>query len=165
MNADETISIRPFIDLLEASIKKWELNLRNYEIKKNEKEYQWIMKEKPILPYQTYTDKDVRKKAVERHFNDLASEEGNQDLKKIFDFIDRNKEYQYYIYNQYHLEDLFNKVKNKYPNNLENNSNDELRKLLIVNGIIREMPVRGGGKKYTFAFLYKYRLGLRNRRP
>ena len=37
---------------------------------------------------------------------------------------------------------------------------DELENLLIINGILKQI----GNQKYNFAFLYKYRLGLKNRR-
>lgn len=153
MNADETISVRPFIDLLEAAIKKWDNDVKTR---------QWNIWPIPILPYVFYTYRDVRKKAVERHFNDLAKDKGNKDLKKIFDFIDKYSKYQYYEYNEKQLDELLNEIIKHYSD-LENNTIDELKQLLLVNAIIRKIPYRGG-KKYTFAFLYKYRLGLRGRK-
>ena len=40
----------------------------------------------------------------------------------------------------------------------------DLIKLMVANGVIKAVPYRWGEKKYTFAYLYKYKLGLKNRR-
>lgn len=146
MNADETISLRPFIDLLQASI---------------ENALQMDKFEKPILPHSFYTHSSVRLIAVKRHFEDLSQETGNTDLKKIFEFIDKNQKYKFYEYSSSELDELFNDLKKNYSN-LENKNNEDLKKLLIINGVIREFTIQGI-KKYSFAFLYKHRLGLRNR--
>ncbi len=146
MNANDTISIRPFIDLLAFAINK--ANQLDTSLK-------------PILPPFYYTNGEARKKAVERHFEDLTVDKGNEDLKVIFDYIDKNPEFQYYEYDKYQLHELFENLINK--GSVKNTSKDDLEKLLIINGIIRKINFKGG-VKYTFAFLYKYRLGLRNRK-
>ncbi len=147
MNADETISLRPFIDLLKLSIEEYKVDYENIEFS-------------PILPSKYYTAKSVRGKAVDNHFNDLIKEKGNENLEKIFEFIHNNHQYKYYESLQRDFYDLLNDYRNQY-NIIE--SIKELEELLIINGIIRKTPV-GGNTKYSFAFLYKYRLGLGNRR-
>ena len=144
MNADETISIRPFLDLLELSIDEFLNDF--YKDKAN-----------VILPEKYYTFKPVRHKAVERHFNDLVSEKGNEALGNIFDFIDKNDDYQYYQLYRSELYSLLDKVIQKHS---LKEDQDELENLLIINGILKQI----GNQKYNFAFLYKYRLGLKNRR-
>lgn len=148
MNANDTISIRPFIDLMEFAIRKANSLDTSF---------------KPILPPFYYTSGEARKNAAIRHLEDLIVEKGNKDIGFVFDFIDKNTEYQYYEYDKYQLNDLFENVINEYKGSLENNSKDELERMLIINGIIRKIPLKGGSK-YTFAFLYKYRLGLKNRK-
>lgn len=144
MNADETISIRPFLDLLELSIDEF---LNDFDKDKI----------KVILPEKYYTYKPVRHKAVERHFKDLVSEKGNEALEYIFDFIDKNEDYQYYQLYRSELYSLLDKVIQKHS---LKEDQDELENLLIINGILKQI----GNQKYNFAFLYKYRLGLKNRR-
>lgn len=144
MNADETISIRPFLDLLELSIDEF---LNDFDKDKL----------KVILPEKYYTYKPVRHKAVERHFKDLVSEKGNEALEYIFDFIDKNEDYQYYQLYRSELYSLLDKVIQKHS---LKEDQDELENLLIINGILKQI----GNQKYNFAFLYKYRLGLKNRR-
>lgn len=70
-NADDTISLRPFIDLI------------NYAVDDAKED----TTEKPILPAIYFTNSRVRVKAVERHFEDLSQEKGNTDLKVIFEYI------------------------------------------------------------------------------
>ena len=69
-NADDTISLRPFLDLIKEAIKRY-LDSNNFD-----------KFEKPILPAIFHTNKEVRKIAVKRHFEDLASEAGNEDFRK-----------------------------------------------------------------------------------
>ena len=147
MNADETISLRPFIDLLKLSIE-------GYKADRNSNDFS------AILPSKYYTEKSVRRKAVNNHFDDLIKEKGNENLEKIFDYIDNNHQYRYYESLQRDFYQLLSDVKNEYK--LDETIKD-LEELLIINGIIRKTPV-GGNTKYSFAFLYKYRLGLGNRR-
>ncbi|AZA54081.1 KGGVGR-motif variant AAA ATPase [Chryseobacterium sp. G0201] len=143
MNADETISIRPFLDLLSLSIKEYT------------KDY--YKDSSSVLPEKYYTAKPVRSEAVKSHFEDLITEKGNENLEYIFEFIDKNEEYQYYQLMRNDLYDLLNNVISKY--NLDTTIED-LEDLLIINGIIKQI----GNFKYSFAFLYKYRLGLKSRK-
>ncbi|MET3128852.1 cellulose biosynthesis protein BcsQ [Arcicella rosea] len=145
MNADETISLRPFIDLLKLSIDEF-------------------FKDQPkdnsaVLPSKYYTNKNVRKGAVNKHFEDLVIERGNESLRAIFEFIDDTPEYRYYEFWNRDFQSLLSKAKEK---NTLIETLKELEELLIINGIVRKIPM-GQDTKYTFAFLYKYRLGLGSR--
>ena len=71
-NANDTISLRPFIDLITLSV-----NAALVEDKS----------ESPILSQKYYTNGNLRAKAVENHLKDLAKETGNTDLMPIFDYI------------------------------------------------------------------------------
>jgi MinD-like ATPase involved in chromosome partitioning or flagellar assembly len=146
MNADETISLRPFIDLLSLAIQKFIAD-KNRD-------------SSALLPKTYYTASDVRNKAVQRHFEDLVKEKGNENLQKIFEFIDDNREFQYYEFMQEDFNNLLENVIIHYGLNV---SKKELEDLLIINGIVRKTPVPNN-RKFTFAFLYKYRLGLGNRK-
>lgn len=147
-NADFTISLRPFLDLLAEAIK--------YSIKEDKKT-------KPILPQYYYVHGGTRKNAVQRHIEDLATEKGNTDLNLIFEYI-RTKahgKYKILFLRQSVLHELLAEVIEFYGEQLENKSVDALKTLLKVNGIIAE-KFYSGGVEYSFAFLYKYYLGLRN---
>ena len=152
-NADDTISLRPFIDLLNESI--------TYYFKSNSDR-----NIKPILSSFYYANSHARKYAVKRHFEDLAEEEGNKDLLIIFDYID--KEAPLALRKQSlkkgEFESLIANVIKKYNETLDNKSIEALRDLLIVNGIISVYTKPGGYTSYNFALLYKYYLGLSNKR-
>lgn len=147
MNADETISLRPFIDLLKLSIEMYKEDYNNSDFS-------------AILPNKYYTAKTVRGEAVNNHFKDLITEKGNENLEKLFEYIDNNHQYKYYESLQRDFYELLTNFKNEYK---ITDTIKDLEELLIINGIIRKTPV-GGNTKYSFAFLYKYRLGLGNRR-
>ncbi|MEN8219777.1 MAG: ParA family protein [Pseudomonadota bacterium] len=153
MNADRTISLRPFLDLIKYAIKKQpeipELNNEDY----------------PILSPKCFTA-DVRAKAVKRHFEDLAKEEGNEALSIIISAIRDNRvpkalKMSPLIQNEF--EDLLNEIIRQHET-LKDKSIIELEETLVLNGIIFVRHIPGGIKKYTFAYLYKYYLGLSGRR-
>lgn len=151
-NANETISLRPFIDLISEALK--------HAFKDDDTDC-------PILPQYYYTFGKTRANAVKNHFRDLASEKGNEDLKPIFDYI-REKAPSYLKREQLSQKDMFTlldliledgKLK-------ENNDRDSIISLLVVNGIIHIVFVRIGNNVYRnfhFALLYKYYLGLKNK--
>ncbi|HEY3309623.1 MAG TPA: hypothetical protein VGJ93_14310 [Desulfuromonadaceae bacterium] len=150
-NADGTISLRPFLDLIIYAIEKQyerpELNSSNI----------------PILSYKCF-NADVREKAVARHFNDLAQEEGNDSLRIIINDIrdDRvPREYKFISLLQSDFEKLIHHIMSRHPE-IKNESLMELEKTLVLNGILFVSYIPGGGKKYSFAYLYKYYLGLRS---
>ncbi|SFI86011.1 KGGVGR-motif variant AAA ATPase [Myroides guanonis] len=146
MNADETISIRPFLDLLSLSIKEY---FADYN--KESSSFP------SVLPAKYYTAKTVRSEAVKNHFSDLITEKGNEDLEHVFDFIDKNEEFQYYQLPRENFNRLLNNVISKHSLDC---TTEELEELLKINGIVKQI----GNFQYSFAFLYKYRLGLKNRK-
>lgn len=155
-NADNTISLRPFLDLISSAIQNYFDRMTNSDVMNKYPT--------PILDPRYFTYSEVRKNAVERHFQDLASEEGNEDLIHIFRYIQLHApahlRKSFLTTNE--LKTLFEKVKETYS--MEHTSFDDLSDLLIHNGIISKTPRPGGYVNYTFAFLYKYYLGLSSKR-
>lgn len=151
-NANDTISLRPFIDLISEAL--------DHAFREDSTDC-------PVLPQYYYTFGKTRAKAVEHHFRDLSSEKGNEDLVPIFDYI-REKAPSYLKREQLSQKDMFSlldliladgKIK-------ENKDRDSIISLLVVNGIIHIVFVRIGNNVYRnfhFALLYKYYLGLKNK--
>lgn len=152
-NADETISLRPFVDMLKFSIEAWK-----------EGRYRDEEGLKPILFQKYYTDKGVRKLAVDRHFVDMVKNEtGNKPIELIFSYIDNNNEkYRRITLNKNTFDELLQNVIKENEGNkvMQNQSLKSLETLLVTNGIVKK-DNHGRGDEYKFAFLYKYRLGLR----
>ena len=152
-NADNTISLRPFIDLIRYSVEA--AHIQN------------DMTEQPILPALYYTNSRVRVRAVERHFEDLAQEKGNTDLKIIFEYI-RDKANRKFKQDRLTIE-KFDALANEIIRLGKLNDvkdADSMLNLLLVNGIVREQYIRlpfGAQKCIQFALLYKYYLGLGSR--
>ncbi|QTA91037.1 tyrosine-protein kinase family protein [Desulfonema magnum] len=149
-NADRTISLRPFLDMIK------------YAIEKKRENPSWAKGEFPILSPKYIANMDVRVKAVERHFYDLANEEGNEILRIIFDDIRDGKVPEHLRISpllQEDFESLLQAVIQQHEA-LKNVSVSEIEEILKLNGIVFVTYPRGV-KRYTFAFLYKYFLGLR----
>lgn len=153
-NANNTISLRPFIDLLSESVR-------------------WATREdktlQPILSQYYYTHGQTRGIAVQRHFNDLASEQGNGDLNYVLQYIrdDAAPKFKVLELPQREFYELLDLIIAKYEPRLDNVNKESLVELLKVNGIIADAFSRTGArnfvqKRYRFALLYKYYLGLRN---
>ncbi len=153
-NANDTISLRPFIDLLGYAVQDaLASGLPNDP-------------EQPILPAQYYVNSTVRVKAVERHFNDLANEEGNTDLKIIFDYI-RDKAPNKFKHDRLWIEDFEELAQMIIETKklVDVKDADSMLDLLLVNGIVRRLYIRtyrgtAPRKAIQFALLYKYYLGL-----
>lgn len=151
-NSNGTLSLRPFIDLISISV---------VQALAEDK------KEKPVLSAYFYTMGRNRAKAVEHHFDDLASDSGNEDLSPIIEYIKdhapikykRDKLMQKDFFSL--LDIIIDKVE------LKNNSDrDSIIRFLEINGIISQSHIRIYGeahKMYTFALLYKYYLGLKSK--
>ena len=149
-NADETISLRPFIDLIEKAI--------NDALESDKYAF-------PLLPAIYYAHGEARKIAVENHFNDLASESGNGNLKIILNFI-RDKKSKERVYQEMfkpEMVSLLKEIIDSNPKEMQVEQVDSLIYLLKVNGIISEKFWNRGDLVYVFALLYKYYLGLRNK--
>jgi MinD-like ATPase involved in chromosome partitioning or flagellar assembly len=152
-NSDNTISLRPFLDLIKAAINQYlKLNLRT------------DLSVHPILPAFYYAHPEARKEAVRRHFNDLADEEGNSDLRIIFNHISKlapNHALKKTYFKKREFDSLIESIINSNKDSLQNTEPDKLKDLLIMNGLVSEIAVSGAYLNYRFAFLYKYFLGLK----
>lgn len=150
-NANETISLRPFIDLIRYAV---------IDAKDDKTEM-------PILPASYFTNSRVRVKAVVKHFEDISQEKGNTDLKIIFEYI-RDKAERKYKRDKLTIE-KFSVIANNIIEEgklKEVKDVDSMLDLLLVNGIVREQYGRmsyGSQKFIQFALLYKYYLGLGSR--
>lgn len=153
-NANDTLNIRPFIDLLSKAIEK--------ALSKEK------LVPKPVLASSYYANGEVRAYAVMRHINDLSSEDGNKDLKVVLNFI-REKapgKYKKDALRRNDFNELLELIINDGQLN-ELHTIDEITFMLRVNGVIRQKFFKGPNgatvSGYQFALLYKYYLGLRTR--
>ena len=121
-NANETISLRPFIDLISEAL--------DHAFKDDDTDC-------PILPQYYYTFGKTSANAVEHHFRDLSSEKGNEDLVPIFDYI-RAKAPSNLKREQLSQKDMFTLLDLilKEGKLKENKDRDSIISLLVVNGII-----------------------------
>lgn len=148
-NADGTISLRPFLDLIKYAIESF--------LEKGTDAY------KPILNPYFYNSNYNRQKCVEKYVEDLSNEEGNEDLKKIMEHIKSSSRFPNNLkfrrlqgkdcdkFFSYFLENL----------DLDCKTKEDVEELLIVNGIISLHYVNMNNKAFSFAYLYKYYLNLR----
>ncbi|MFA0077378.1 hypothetical protein AB4427_04375 [Vibrio artabrorum] len=150
-NADQTISLRPFLDLIRLGI--------DQQIKDEQK-----LRKDCVLSIHYCMYKNVREQAVDRHFNDLALEAGNEVIKLFVEDIRNSKvddRLKCSSLLQGEFEELVEAVKQNHPS-LQGYSTTHFEDMLVLNGIIFITYISGGRKKYSFAFLYKYYLGLKS---
>lgn len=151
-NADDTISIRPFISLIKSAIRLTPQFINEYN--------------KPILFQKCYTNREVRTTAVKEHYEDMLSDMiGGEFIRYIFDYISKTNDMRFKKISQ--KENVFNQLLKKVIdmiNEKEKNKTDvtveKLKELLLVNGIVCTKNY-GYGDVYVFSFLYKYNLGLK----
>jgi len=151
-NADGTISIRPFLDLIESAIEGF-LN----STKKERVFY-------PILPPSFYTSAIIRKKAVERHFRDLADEVGNEDFREIILYIKEDPNFPKKLRKRVLIDKEYDEFLEHIRENvrLNNKRKENIENTLKINGVIKVEYTSGSKKKAIFAYLYKYFLGLKS---
>jgi hypothetical protein len=150
-NADDTISLRPFLDLIYYAILELEQS-------KSSPDY-------PII-YPRLFSGQVRVKAVERHVMDLVNEEGNEWLKAVIgDFRNEKipKEFRYSPLIHDEFQRLISRIIQRNTEKLGEISVAELENVLILNGLISVEHKYHSPKTYTFAYLYAYFLGIRSR--
>ncbi|SHG56593.1 KGGVGR-motif variant AAA ATPase [Pedobacter caeni] len=150
-NADQqSISLRPFINLIDGSIDDALSNTPQETI--------------PIIHYQYYSSRENRNNAVKQHFDDLIREDFNNDLALIFNYLkEKGDKYKHIFLGKTELYSLLGEVLKYYNTQLESENIDELKEILISNGIIHEIP-KPNESIFYFAQLYKYWLGLRSRK-
>lgn len=151
-NANDTISIRPFINLISYSCTE-ALTRNNIPKYRNEL---------PIISADFYLNNDFRDLAVEEHFSDLTNE-GNYELKFIFQYLRDNTEYKQQYLTATELQAFLNGVLETFKDDLKSKNFKDLQELLEANGIIAE-HIKPDGRIYYFAMLYKFWLGLKNRK-
>ncbi len=150
-NANNTISLRPFLDLIKYAIEK---SINDDDVNKL-----------PLLGASYYAEYGARKQCVQRYFDDLSDEKGNELFKNIISIIKendfpnelRNRESRGFKYEKFmkNIVDSINKDRT------EKIIKEDIENSLIHNEVIN-IEYRGrSGKKLTFAYLYKYFLGLR----
>lgn len=150
-NSNGTLSLRPFIDLISISV--------NQAIEEDKRD-------KPVLSAYYYTKGKNRAKAVENHFEDLAADSGNEDLRPIIEYIKDHASIKFKR-DKLMQKDFFGLL-DAIIDNVELNNNkdrDSIIRFLEINGIISQSHIRIYGvahKVYTFALLYKYYLGLKS---
>ncbi|MCX2791506.1 KGGVGR-motif variant AAA ATPase [Vibrio sp. Sgm 5] len=150
-NADQTISLRPFLDLIRLGIEQ--------QIRDGQK-----LRKDCVLSIHYCMYKNVREQAVDRHFNDLALEAGNEVIKFFVEDIRNSKvddRLKCSSLLQAEFEELVEAVKRNHPS-LNFYSTTHFEDMLVLNGIVFITYISGGRKKYSFAFLYKYYLGLKS---
>jgi len=151
-DANGTISLRPFLDLIKFAID---------EFLSKDKKYAGY--DKPILHPDFYNNKNARRKCIENYFEDLSNEEGNEDFKVIIEHIrDSSKFPMKFKYRR-----ISNEKYNEFFNYLLDNLGlsckniNEIEEVLKINGAISIHYVNNTKKAFTFAYLYKYYLGLK----
>jgi len=152
-NADYTISLRPFLDLIKYAIEE------QYQQSFSDKDY-------PILPFRCFTPV-VRVRCVERYFEDLSKEAGNEILETIIKDIKDTKtprELKITPLQDDEFEELMKNIidrhKTEHDNPLKDVTISQIEEIFKFNGIIFVRYNSRGIKRYSFAYLYKYYLGL-----
>lgn len=149
-NADETLSLRPFINLISGSVKLAIINKYNHL--------------KPLIHHSYSIDSGVRDEAVKENFQDLI-QEGGDELKNIINYL-KNKadqKYKQIVLTKSEMNDFLDEVI-AYPEyHLKGRTTkDELQNLLEIYGFVRHEERH---KRFRFSQMYKYWLGLKSRKP
>ncbi len=152
-NADNSISIRPFINTLDNNAIELALSKIIKYGDVNE-----------IIPSEIYASRAVRITATETYFKVLTMDTSFQDLIFFKDFInsDKGQGYRCKTLDEETFNELINAVYNsKQKEFTEITSPEDLKSLLYACGIMHEHFTRGG-KFYTFAPMYAYSWGLKS---
>ena len=172
-NADETVSLRPFINLLSDAVNFGLIN-DQYVIKYADGTKVPISPSKyylenppmiPILHYYYSTNPDIRDKATKEHFDDLTKEPGNDPIKYAINYIKSSKidrKYKKVVLTNIEVDNLLEEIINFPEYNMKETVKvSDLKKLLVINGIAVNDEKY---KIYRFAQMYKYWLGLSSRK-
>ena len=149
-DANDKISLRPFLNLVEKAIEKFQLR------------YHYRMNPKSILSASFYADTSVREYAVDQHFEDIAREKGNRSLLKFRQYITKDgpKHLKKPVFGRQEFSLLLNNIFTTYKKNDEDMSDihkpDDLKSILISHGIIKETISTGMAlTNYVIPFLYR----------
>ena len=150
-NADNnSISLRPFINTLDSNAVDRALGRTERYVKE-------------IISSSIYASKDVREKATESYFNDLAKDPFSKDLLKLRDFIrsDQGSDFKYKSLKEVQYADLLKKVFATIRNSEVVKTEKDLDDMISANGIMARKPTTHG-IYYVFAPIYFYSWGLQN---
>lgn len=148
-DANDKISLRPFLNLIEKAI---EIFLARYNNRKNPKS---------ILSASFFADNSVREFAVQQHFEDLAKEKGNRALLKFYQYItvDGPKHLKIPVFRRQEFGLFLNNIFTKYkgdPDMADVQKSDDLKYILTSNGIIKETDnTNRAYTNYVIPFLYR----------
>jgi len=152
-SADQTINLRPFLDLIANAIKE-----------QSEQDPEKNFRKDSILGLAYCTSKQVRKNAVIQYLKDLWNEQGNEFVKFFCQDISNNKvksSYKKNVLSQDVFEQLLIEIKtlHKDDESIKNSTLEELKQILIANKIITPYMV-GNKTRYGFAYLYTNYFGI-----
>lgn len=150
-NADNnSISLRPFINTLDSNAVDRALGRTERYVKE-------------IISSSIYASKDVREKATESYFNDLAKDPFSKDLLKLRDFIrsDQGSDFKYKSLKEAQYAELLKKVFATIRDSEVVKTEKDLDDMISANGIMARKPTTHG-IYYVFAPIYFYSWGLQN---
>ena len=148
-DANDKISLRPFLNLIEKAI---EIFLARNVNRKNPKS---------ILSASFFADNSVREFAVQQHFEDLAKEKGNRALLKFYQYItvDGPKHLKIPVFRRQEFSLFLNNIFTKYKGDhdmADVQKTDDLKYILTSNGIIKETDnTNRAYTNYVIPFLYR----------
>jgi hypothetical protein len=148
-DANDKISLRPFLNLIEKAIEEF---LKRHNNRKNPKS---------ILSASFFADNSVREFAVQQHYEDLAREKGNRALLKFYQYItvDGPKHLKVPVFRRQEFSLLLNNIFTKYkgdPDMADVQKTDDLKYILTSNGIIKETDnTNRAYTNYVIPFLYR----------
>ena len=152
-DANGTISLRPFLDLIKFAIDDFFAKDRKYNRYDN-----------PILHPDFYNNKNARRKCIENYFEDLSNEEGNEDFKTIIEHIRDSSKFPIKFKYRRIYGDKYNNFFNYFIENqklIYCDSINDIEEVLKINGAISIHYINNTKKAFTFAYLYKYYLNLK----
>ncbi len=157
-DAKGMISIRPLRDLMSEAIK---IALRNSELAKERKE---SYNSKQVLAASLYSHREATTFYSKAYFEDLAGgDNDNLSLTVFYDYVTRvaNSYEKVYEFTSQGFHNLLSQVinKNKQDSRLTVKTVDELRVLLVSNGIFKVEKI-GNQEKYIMPFLYRNYFGV-----
>lgn len=155
-NADNSISLQPFVELLNDAMQQCAEHIAQKD--KNE-----VKRSRPILPYSYYALPENIHQYTQRHFDNLLNTDGNKDLALIMEYIKQHAvpdmRRETLSYNEFG--ELIKNILDKYKGELENRNVNDLKDLLLLNGLVGIYTNVKGYHYYSFAPLYKNFLGLK----
>lgn len=149
-NADSSISLRPFITILDKNAIK--IALEKYPNR-------YVTE---LVSSEIYASREVRIKATNTYFNDLAQDDYSRDLLVFKEYLnsDKGKEFRLKTLKQELFDEMIQRICNEESDRLSViKTENDLKTILYANGIIAEKPTRGG-LVYRFAKMYWYAWGL-----